>query len=87
MELLALRKGRKAKELVNPSLGLSKALDQAVDSLDRDKTGRVTFAEFQEFVNAMDLEEALALITGITGPRDIAGAVDSSKLVSRLLFL
>jgi hypothetical protein len=76
-----MRKGRKAKELVNPSLGMSKALDQAVDALDRDRTGRVTFNEFQEFVNSSDLEEAMALITGVTGPRDVAAAVDASKLV------
>lgn len=63
---------------------MSKALDQAIDALDRDRTGRVTFNEFQEFVNSSDLEEAMALITGVTGPRDVAGAVDASKLVMTL---
>lgn len=32
-------------------------------------------------MNQSDLEEALALITGQTGPRDVAATVDPSKMV------
>jgi len=82
LELFALRRGRKAKELVNPQLNMSKALDQAVDLLDAGKRGQVTFKEFEDFVNSLDLDEALAVVTGTTAPKDMAATVDPSKLVN-----
>lgn len=45
------------------------------------QAGRITYNDFEEFVNQSDLEEALALITGQTGPRDVAATVDASKMV------
>jgi len=71
LDLFALRKNMKPKDLLGPGVSLSSALTSSFQQLDKSNTGTITFTEFEEFVNMSDLEEALSLITGKTGPVDI----------------
>ena len=95
LDVFALRRGVKAKELIPPSSSMDKAINAAYGQLDKtnqgfvrgahrrlpEVSGRIKYSDFEEFVNQSDLEEALALITGQTGPRDVAATVDASKMV------
>ena len=49
--------------------------------MDKKGTGRIEFETFEEFINESDLDEALALITGSTGPHEIDVKLDQSKFV------
>eukprot|EP01115_Flamella_aegyptia_P003085 TRINITY_DN15017_c6_g1_i1.p1 TRINITY_DN15017_c6_g1~~TRINITY_DN15017_c6_g1_i1.p1 ORF type:complete len:194 (-),score=68.89 TRINITY_DN15017_c6_g1_i1:56-637(-) len=70
LSLFAIRKGVKAKDLLGQGVSMSKALEESFNTISNG-TGRCTFENFEEFINMSDLEEALALITGNTGPVDI----------------
>ena len=79
LELFAMRQGaKKSKDVVQGNQ--SKLLEQAYLRFDPQNTGKVTFRAFEAFVNENELDEALALLTGNTGPRDVA-QLDDSKLV------
>eukprot|EP01098_Paradermamoeba_levis_P006926 TRINITY_DN2874_c0_g1_i1.p1 TRINITY_DN2874_c0_g1~~TRINITY_DN2874_c0_g1_i1.p1 ORF type:complete len:194 (+),score=56.04 TRINITY_DN2874_c0_g1_i1:110-691(+) len=80
LEVFALRKNRKVKELFPPGGSVSKALDEGFKAFDRKNTGRVTFADFEEFINENDADEVLAIWTGNTGPLEVK-QLDPSKLV------
>ena len=69
-ELLALRKNRKPKDLLAPGVSQGKALDQAYAQMANGDVNApfVTFNDFQNFINANDLEEALGFLTGQSGP-------------------
>jgi len=71
LELFALRRGCKSKDLMGPGVSLSSALEQSYKRIDSANTGRVDFKMFEDFINENDLEEALAMLTGNTGPVDI----------------
>jgi len=82
LELFSIRKGCKSpKELLPPGGSMGKALDSAFHSLDKSGQGRIDFAAFAEFVNQSDLDEALSLITGQTGAREVEAVVSQAKLV------
>lgn len=84
LDLFAFRRHCKPNELLGPGVSLGKALDEAVAQIGRTEPGWVYFKEFEQFVNTNDLEEALQLITGQTGPRSVSGTsgllVDYSNL-------
>jgi len=63
----ALRVGQKPKDLLAPGQNMGKALDAAFRQLDTQGTGRVDYKQFEEYISANDLEEALGVITGNTG--------------------
>mmetsp|Transcript_9395 Transcript_9395/g.12650 ORF Transcript_9395/g.12650 Transcript_9395/m.12650 type:complete len:197 (+) Transcript_9395:44-634(+) len=69
-ELLALRKHRKPKELLAPGVSMGKALDQTYAEMANGNASapHITFDDFQNFINANDLEEALGKLTGQNGP-------------------
>ena len=71
LHVFALRKNCKPKDLLGPGMSMGSALSQSYKSLDKTGVGRVDFATFEEFVNEMDLDEAMAIITGNTGPIDV----------------
>mmetsp|Transcript_39376 Transcript_39376/g.62277 ORF Transcript_39376/g.62277 Transcript_39376/m.62277 type:complete len:197 (-) Transcript_39376:30-620(-) len=78
-ELLALRKMRKPKELLAPGVSMGKALDQTFAKMANDNPAakEITFNDFQNFINANDLDEALGCLTGQTGPITINNTVES----------
>lgn len=68
LELVALRKNVKTKDLFPPGVSMSKALDDAYASIDKSGLGKINFETFEEFINESDLDEALARITGNNEP-------------------
>ena len=68
IELIALRKNVKTKDLFPPGVSMPKALNDAYASLDKTGLGKINFEIFEEFINECDLDEALARITGNTEP-------------------
>jgi hypothetical protein len=71
LDLFALRRNMKPKDLLGPGVSLSSALTSSFQQLDKSNSNTITFTEFEEFVNMSDIEEALSLITGKTGPVEI----------------
>mmetsp|Transcript_5214 Transcript_5214/g.14694 ORF Transcript_5214/g.14694 Transcript_5214/m.14694 type:complete len:198 (+) Transcript_5214:116-709(+) len=88
-ELLALRKGaKKSKELLAPGVSQGKAIDQTfLQMVNNDATAKqLTFQDFENFINANDLEEALGALTGQTGPITIntnVESVDAAKMAKQ----
>jgi EF hand len=84
LDLFALRRMVKPKDLLAPGVSMGRALEESFKQLDKNGTGTITFAEFEEFINEADLEEALALITGNNCPveirTDAVQLVDNSHL-------
>jgi len=78
LEIFAVRKNCKVKDLLRGN-SLDKALEQSFRRLDKNNLGRIDFATFEEFINECDLDEALNLITGETGP--IVIRTDNVELV------
>lgn len=50
------------------------------------KSGQIDFKKFEEFINENDLEEALALLTGNTGPVEINTSKGENMLVAWLFY-
>jgi len=55
---------KKTKDLFPPGSSEGKALDAAFKSMNTTGDGRVTFDQFEEFINSYDLDEAVAVVTG-----------------------
>jgi hypothetical protein len=85
LELFALRKGCKSKDLLGAK-SLGSALEESYRRMDSSGTGQVTFKVFEEFINENDIDEALAIITGSTEPIEISTSqvqmVDTSTIVA-----
>jgi len=74
-EVYALRKGVKAKEALGQGINMKKALDISFQKMNTSKTGKITYQEFEEFLNCYDIEEAMEPFTGLQGV-----AVDLSRV-------
>eukprot|EP01122_Echinamoeba_exundans_P017855 TRINITY_DN9806_c0_g1_i1.p1 TRINITY_DN9806_c0_g1~~TRINITY_DN9806_c0_g1_i1.p1 ORF type:complete len:195 (+),score=58.38 TRINITY_DN9806_c0_g1_i1:269-853(+) len=60
LEVYALRKGMKgSKDALGPGVNQSKASDECVAKLNKSGSGRITFEEFEDYMNTYDIEEAL----------------------------
>eukprot|EP01101_Sappina_pedata_P001023 TRINITY_DN11143_c0_g1_i1.p1 TRINITY_DN11143_c0_g1~~TRINITY_DN11143_c0_g1_i1.p1 ORF type:complete len:190 (-),score=101.90 TRINITY_DN11143_c0_g1_i1:96-665(-) len=84
LEVMALRKGRKVKEILPPNVSQGQAISQSIAKLSKG-ADRIDFAAFEEFINMSDLDEALSLFTGQTGPVEVKNNidfVDTSKLAA-----
>jgi len=75
LEVMALRKGRKVKELLPPNVSQGQAITQTFAKLAKG-SNQVDYSAFEEFVNMSDLDEALGIFTGQTGPIDVKTNVD-----------
>jgi len=73
-EIMALRKGRKPKELLPPNISQGQAISQSIKKLAKE-SDRVDFSSFEEFINMSDLDEALGIFIGQTGPIDVKNKV------------
>jgi len=83
-EVMALRKGRKVKELLPPNVSQGQAVNQSIQKLSKGGE-KVEFSAFEEFVNMSDLDEALQMFTGNTGPIDVkvnVQMVDTTKMAA-----
>jgi len=84
LNIMCLRKGVKAKDILPPGVSEGKAISQSFQKLDKNGTGKIDFNAFEEFINMSDLDEALSLFTGQQGP--ISVATDKVKLVDTSQF-
>jgi len=84
LEVMALRKGLKVKQILPPNVSQSQAISQSIAKLTKG-SDRVEFSSFEEYINMSDLDEALSLFTGQTGPIEVktnVQMVDTSKLAA-----
>merc|ERR1711879_511586 len=72
LELMALRRGVKTKDLLAPGVALNSALNQCFEKMDKTNSQRIDYAAFEEFINENDIDEALQFVTGNTGPVTIS---------------
>jgi len=84
LNLVALRKNVKSKDLFQGRKE-GAALDEAFRQVNTSGDGRVTFEQFEEFINAYDLDEAVDFLTGGNSEHQIntnVQMVDNSSLPS-----
>eukprot|EP01100_Stratorugosa_tubuloviscum_P000250 TRINITY_DN1050_c1_g1_i1.p1 TRINITY_DN1050_c1_g1~~TRINITY_DN1050_c1_g1_i1.p1 ORF type:complete len:195 (-),score=119.58 TRINITY_DN1050_c1_g1_i1:200-784(-) len=73
LEVYALRQGKKVKDVL--AVSQSQAFNQIFKTLDKQNTGKVDKATFEEFIYSADLDEALENFIGTTGFRDVKNTV------------
>eukprot|EP01125_Pyxidicula_operculata_P000456 TRINITY_DN10486_c0_g1_i1.p1 TRINITY_DN10486_c0_g1~~TRINITY_DN10486_c0_g1_i1.p1 ORF type:complete len:197 (-),score=64.23 TRINITY_DN10486_c0_g1_i1:153-743(-) len=67
LELYAMRKGQKVKDILPKNVKKEKAIASAVAKMNTSGTGNITKQEFVQFLNCYDIDEALSDFFGTDG--------------------
>eukprot|EP01089_Gocevia_fonbrunei_P010732 TRINITY_DN236_c0_g1_i3.p1 TRINITY_DN236_c0_g1~~TRINITY_DN236_c0_g1_i3.p1 ORF type:complete len:202 (+),score=69.10 TRINITY_DN236_c0_g1_i3:98-703(+) len=79
LELFALRRGVKSKEVLGAGVKEGKALEECYNVMSG-SAPTVTKQQFEAYIHCNDLEEALSHLTGATGGKDIPAHLPSNMM-------
>mmetsp|Transcript_27343 Transcript_27343/g.30456 ORF Transcript_27343/g.30456 Transcript_27343/m.30456 type:complete len:200 (+) Transcript_27343:33-632(+) len=66
-EIYAYRKGQKPKEALPPGNNMKKAAETCFTKMNKSGNQKITFQEFEEYINVYELDEALEPFTNQSG--------------------